>query len=124
MPRTAITPTRLTGNAATTPVATTIDASLVSAGVNVLLPVGSTDKLLIRVANTNGSDRVITLAAGANPPAWETAALAVTVPATTGVRLIGPLDSARFLQADGTLNIDLAASFAGTLEIYMQPQGY
>jgi hypothetical protein len=124
MARTSITPTALAGNSETAVVATTIDAALVTAGISVAA--GGLGALVIRVANTNGSDRVITVKAGDDPPGHQASAgdLAVTVAATTGVKFIGPLETARFLQDDGTIHIDLAASFAGTIEIYSFPKGY
>lgn len=124
MPRTSITPTALTPTAGLTPVATTVDATLVTNGVSVAA--AGLGALVIRAANTNGSDRVMTIKAGDDPPAHQTPVgdLAVTVPATTGVKLVGPLETARFLQDDGTINIDFAASFAGTLEIYSVPKGF
>lgn len=82
------------------------------------------EELLIRFANTNGSDRVATVAAGDDPPAASAGQgnLDVTVPATTGVKWVGGLTGARFLQNDGTINIDLAASFAGTVTVYHLPR--
>jgi hypothetical protein len=124
MARTSITPTALSPTAETAPVSTTIDATLVTNGISVAA--GGLGALVIRVANTNGSDRVITVKAGDDPPAHQAPIgdLAVTVAATSGVELIGPLETARFLQDDGTIHIDLAASFAGSIEIYSFPKGY
>jgi hypothetical protein len=80
---------------------------------------------LLRVANTNGSNRVVTIKAGTNPPALAAGQgdLAVTVAATTGVQWIGPFESGRFIQSDGTINIDFAASFAGTITAFKVPRG-
>lgn len=120
MARTAVTVTELTANAATSePAGTAADPTNdhVISGV-------PCEELLIRLANTNGSDRVATIKAGDNPPALEAGLgdLSVTVPATTGVKWIGPLTSARFVQDDGTVLIDLAASFAGTVTAYRIPR--
>ena len=75
---------------------------------------------ILRVTNTNGSDRVITIVAGDTPPAMAAGLgdLAVTVAATTGVQWIGPFESGRFLQSDGTMHIDGAASIAGTITAF------
>lgn len=85
--------------------------------------------LVLRVANTNGSNRVVTIKAGAaldtgNPPAFRQSLgdLAVTVAATTGVEWIGPFDTSRFIQKDGSINIDFAASFAGTITAFLLPK--
>ena len=83
-------------------------------------------KLFIRATNTNGSNRVLTVKAGVYPPALSQGLgdLAVTVPATTGDVLIGPLEGARFAQANGDLYIDLAASYAGAITAYALPDQY
>lgn len=87
-----------------------------------VLNLGNTplEDIVLIFANTNGSDRVATIVAGDNPPALSAGQgnLNITVPATTGVMSVMNLESARFLQADGTLEIDLAASFAGTVTAY------
>lgn len=121
MARTAVTVTTLTANAATTePAGTTADPT----NDHVINGVDASEQILIRFANTNGSDRVATVVAGDSPPALSAGQgnLDVTVPATTGVKWVGPLESARFLQSDGTINIDLAASFAGTVTAYKIPR--
>jgi len=120
MARTAVTVTTLTANTATTePAGTTADPTNdhVISGV-------PCEQLLIRLANTNGTDRVATILAGDNPPADAAGQgnLEVTVPATTGVKWVGPLSSARFAQDNGDINIDLAASFAGTVTAYRIPR--
>lgn len=120
MARTAVTVTTLTANAATTePAGTTADPT----NDHSIDPGGPTDLLLIRLANTNGTDRVATIVAGTSPPALNSGQgdLAVTVPATSGVRWIGPLESARFIQPTGLIHVDLAASFAGTVTAYKVP---
>lgn len=121
MPRTAVPVTNLTANAGTADVAGTAadptNDHVVDCG-------GASEQIILRCANTNGSPRTVTIKAGANPPAFGAAAgdLVVSVPATTGVRWIGPLESGRFIQADGTLNIDLEASFAGTITAFKVPK--
>lgn len=119
MARTAVTVNTLTANTAVEATDTTADTTNdhVVSGV-------PCEELILRFANTNGSDRVATILAGDNPPADAAGQgdLAVTVPATTGVRWVGPLSSARFVQSDGTVLIDLAASFAGTVTAYRVPR--
>jgi hypothetical protein len=83
-------------------------------------------KLLIRVTNTNGTDRLATVKAGAYPPAESSGLgdLVVTVPATTGDVLIGPLESARFSQANGDILVNLGASIAGVIAAIALPDTY
>lgn len=123
MPRTSITPTLFGANAGTTPVATTIDGTLVTAGVSIAARHNG-GKLLIRITNTHGADHIATIPAGDDPPAFQSAAIAVSVPATTGVRYIGPLDSAKVAQDDGTVYVDFVTNHAGVIEVYELPQGY
>lgn len=121
MARTAVTVTTLTANAGTTePSGTTADPT----NDHSVDPGGPTDLLLIRLANTNGTDRVATIVAGDSPPALKAGQgnLDITVPATSGVKWVGPLESARFIQSDGLVHIDLAASFAGTVTAYKVPK--
>lgn len=62
---------------------------------------------VLRVVNT-GVQQDITIKAGAHPPALAAGQgdLVVTVPATTGARFIGPFESGRFVQADGSMLIE------------------
>lgn len=120
MARTAVTVTTLTANTAQAePAGTTADPTNDHIVEGVPL-----EELVLRIANTNGSDRVATILAGDNPPALSAGQgnLEITVPATSGVRWVGPLSSARFAQADGSLHIDLATSFAGTVTAYRIPR--
>ena len=121
MARDAVSVTDLaSGAATTTPAGVAINPTN---GANIA-SVKDTSRVVVRVTNTNGTDRVATIKAGDNPPALLASAgdLAVTVPATTGVVWIGPLSSARFAQADGSLEIDLASSFAGTVTAFRIPR--
>lgn len=79
---------------------------------------------MLRVANTNGSARVVTVKAGDSPPALAAGLgdLSQSVPATTGVEWLGPFESGRFLQSDGSMEIDFAASFAGTITAFQLPR--
>jgi hypothetical protein len=82
------------------------------------------EELVLRFTNTNGTDRVATIVAGDNPPALSAGQgnLDITVPATSGDMTVAGLESARFLQSDGTLNIDLAASYAGAVRAFRVPR--
>lgn len=114
MARTAVTLESLTKTGATGPTGTAADPTN---GHNVALAGVPLEEVVFRFLNTNGTNRVATIKAGANPPALSSGLgdTAMTVTATTGDFWIGGLESARYLQADGSVNIDLAASFAGTV---------
>lgn len=121
MARTAVTVTALTPNAGTTePAGTTADPT----NGHVVDPTGDSEALLLRCANTAGTPKNAIVKAGANPPALDAGLgdLTVQVPATSGVRWIGPLTSGRFIQADGKVNVDLESGFAGTVTAYRVPR--
>jgi hypothetical protein len=121
MARTAVPYSNLVANSnLTDPAGTTIDQAN-----GMYIAAARPELTLLRVANTNGSNRVVTIKAGPNPPALAAGQgdLAVTVAATTGVQWIGPFESGRFIQSDGTINIDFAASFAGTITAFKVPRG-
>ena len=82
------------------------------------------EEFVFRFTNTNGSDRVATIVAGDNPPALSAGQgnLDITVPATSGDITGAGLESARVLQSDGTVLIDLAASFAGAVRAFRVPR--
>ena len=82
------------------------------------------DEVVFRFTNTNASDRVATIVAGVSPPALSAGQgnLAITVPATSGDVTVAGLESARFMQADGTIFIDLAVSYAGAVRAFRVPR--
>lgn len=120
MPRDAVTITELTANSASAnPAGTTV----VVANGAVINGVKDSSRVLVRLRNTDASPRVATFLAGDNPPALRAGVgnLEVTVPASTGDVLV-VLESARFLQSDGTIQVDFAASFAGTISAVRLPK--
>lgn len=82
------------------------------------------EELVLRFTNTNGSDRVATIVASTSPPALSGGQgnLDITVPATSGDMTVAGLESARFMQPDGKLYIDLAVSFAGAVRAFRVPR--
>lgn len=77
-----------------------------------------TDRLFIEAANTAAQPLDLTVKAGVNPPALAARDLVVTIPATTGFKLIGPFESGRFLKADGSIDVQFqAASGSPTLAV-------
>lgn len=80
-------------------------------------------EIILRIKQTDASARVATILAGDNPPADAAGQGNLTKSmAQNEVWWVGPLTSARFLQNDGTVHIDLAASFAGTIEAFVIPR--
>lgn len=125
MARVTVPVTQLAADAATAdPTATTADATNGHVVGNVSGGTVPLEQLVLRVANTAGSTRTVTIKAGTNPPAAEAILgdVAITVPATTGVKWVGPLSSGRHAQDDGTVRIDLEAGFTGTLTAFHLPR--
>lgn len=124
MPRTAVAPRALTKNSGLNGAtgATTIDSTLVTNGVTIAN--AKPERLLIRVANTEASTNTVTVKAGDSPPALRAGQgdLVVTVAATSGVQFIGPLESDKYLQADGSLEIDLETGMTGSLDAVYWPR--
>ena len=121
MPRDAVAITDLASGAGTTQPAGTAIAP--ANGANIA-GVKDTSRLVVRVTNTNGTQRTVTFKAGANPPAVRAGVgdLAVVVPATTGDKLV-VLESARFVKADGSIDVDFEASMAGIISVVRVPKG-
>jgi hypothetical protein len=67
--------------------------------------------LWLRASNATGSAANIVVLAGSQPSAQSSGlgSLTVSVAATTGVQWVGPLDSSRFQQPDGSLLIETSA---------------
>lgn len=116
MGRTAVTVTDLTAaNSSADPEGTTANPT------NGHTVSGVTPEVLVfRVANTSGTAANAILRAGAQPlaPSSGLGDLTVSVPATTGVVWIGPTESARFLQPDGTVSLDLGTGFTGKVTAF------
>ena len=116
MARTAIPITDLPANAGTAPVAgTAVDPTnghVVAAG-------SVTRRLLLHLKNTAVAAKTFTIKAGVNPPAFraELGDLVVSVPANTGERFV-IIESARFVQANGDIWIDVEAAATGNEAAY------
>jgi hypothetical protein len=78
---------------------------------------------LLRVT-AGATGGVVTVKAGTNPPSLAAGQgdLAVTV-ANSGTQFIGPFESGRFIQPDGTMLVDIATGFvAGTITAFRFPR--
>lgn len=76
---------------------------------------------LLRLSNASGGSGTATVLAGANPPAWAAGqgSLTVTV-ANAGTQWIGPFESGRFIQGDGSLIVE--TSVAMTMTAFKVPR--
>jgi threonine dehydratase len=125
MPRTAVTPRALVANGGLNGAtgATTIDSTLVTNGV--VINAAEPERTVLRVTNTEGSTNVVTVRAGDYPPALAAGQgdLTVTVAATTGVQYLGPFESGRVLQGNGTMEIDFETGMTGAIDALLLPKG-
>jgi len=123
VPRTAVVPRQLAKNSNLigTTGATTIDATLVTNGVTIAN--ARPEQLIIRATNTEASTNTVTVLAGANPPAIRGGQgnLVVTIAATSGVQFIGPFESDKYLQADGSISLDFETGMTGSLDALYWP---
>lgn len=125
MARTAVAYTPFVPNGHLTDVAgTTIDATLVTNGV--VINGADPERTLIRVANTAGTDKVVTVKTGTGAQSWMAGQgdSATTVTATTGKEFLGPFTSARFQQQGSKLYVDFAAGTTGTITVFKLPKAF
>lgn len=128
MARTALTITTLTPNTPTVGLgtATNIDATN-SHSITLARPTTPAEIILV-VKNTTASTKTVTVKAGVNPPSvrsggGDMTALSLTDGSTTvQYGVIGPLEASRYMQADGTINVDVAASMTGTITVLYIPR--
>jgi hypothetical protein len=121
MARTAVPITALLANSEiANPAGTAVDPT----NDHVIAAGGKTDRLWIRCTNTSAGAKTLTVVKGVNPPAVRGGIgdLVVSIPATTGDRLVGPLESARFAQANGDIYVDLEAAITGIIAAFRLPK--
>lgn len=127
MARTNLPLTDLAGNAGVTESTTAIDQAN---GMNVQVisesvpAKGEAEDVILIVANTYTAAENVIVRAGAGPvPAFRASLgdLTVAVPASS-TAIVGPFESARFAQADGSLNVDFSAGITGTIVALRVPR--
>lgn len=92
---------------------------------HIITPTGPLEEMIILITNTEASTNVVTVKAGDNPPAMSAGQgdLVLTAnAATTGHIIVPPLESARFLQNDGTLHLTVEAGMTGFIQAIQLPQ--
>lgn len=119
MANTTVHVTTLTRNASTADPAGT---AVVAGNTHVITPTKDTTKLAIRLTNTFAGTKIFTIVAGDNPPAdaagegnLDVSLLTGSVTATVAWVTI---ESARFRQSDGTIQVTVAASTTGFIEAF------
>jgi hypothetical protein len=97
---------------------TGVGTAIVHANTHVITPSGPLENGFLVVQNTFNGAKAVTIKAGDNPPAFSAGQgdLSVSVAdgdASYAAEIIGGLESARFLQDNGTLRVDVAANMTG-----------
>lgn len=112
------------------PAGTAVD---VANGMNVALAssaipsAASADRLVIRFNQTfAGAKNIIIRAAGGvgagNPPGFRQGKGDLTVPANNAVVWVGPFELARYVQTDGSINVDFSSGTTGTVTAFLLPK--
>jgi hypothetical protein len=123
MARTAVSYSPLVANGhLTSPAGTTIDATLVTNGV--VINSVDPERTVLRVNNTAGTPKNVTVKAGAGRQAWLAGAgdYVQAVAATSGSELLGPFTSARFQQRGSSMYVDFESGFTGTITVLKLPK--
>jgi hypothetical protein len=119
MPRTSVALTALTLNDGVVSGATAVDPTN-----GHTIPVGGeTSNIVLEVNNTAGASKNVTIKAGNNPPALRSGIGDKVIAVTNGTRKLITVESARFVQADGAIYVDLEAAITGTIAAYQIPAG-
>lgn len=107
-----------------TSISAAVGTAIVAADTHVITPTGPLEEMVIIIRNTEASTNVVTVLAGDDPPA-QSAGLGnkalTTIVATTGMIILPPLESARFLQNNGTVRITVEAGMTGFIIALQKP---
>ena len=99
--------------------------AIVAANGHVITPTKRSGKVLVRIVNTFAGAKVFTVEAGDNPPASAAGQGDLTMSladgSTTPVAGYLCLESARFLQSNGTIRITVAAATTGFITAFQLP---
>lgn len=114
MARTAIPYTAAVPNGSVVATPTTIDATN-----DHVIAKAEPEKTVLRVVATTGGN--LTIKAGVNPPALAAGLGDLSITVGVETRDIGPFESGRFLQADGSMLID-ATTIVGTVVALKVPR--
>lgn len=119
MARTAVTYSSLVANSSLAdPAGTTADPTN-----GHTIAASEPERTLLRVKNTDTSAHNVTIRAGAYPPALASVQgdLVISCGASSTLWL-GPFESGRFIQKDGSLSVDFASGLAGTITAFLTPR--
>jgi len=99
--------------------------AIVAANNHVVTPDRATKRLAIRLTNTTGSSKVFTVVAGDSPPANAAGQGDIEITLTDGSSTPQitwvVVESARFIQSDGTVVVTVAAATTGNIAVLGLP---
>lgn len=99
--------------------------AIVAANTHTITPTRATGKVLVRITNTTASTKIATITAGDNPPADAAGQgvldISLTDGSTTPQIAFVVLESARFIQNDGTIVVTVASGMTGFIEAIQLP---
>lgn len=101
------------------PTAVAIDAT----NQHVIPAVGQSQRIVLRIKNTFAGSKAVTIKAGDSVPGFRSGLgdLTITLATQNLTKWVGPLESARFIQDDGTISVDVAASMTGEITAFQWP---
>lgn len=103
----------------------TVGTAIVASQTAVITPTGLLEDMVILYSNTYAGSIVPVVKAGDNPPALSAGIgdlTLTTLANSTGFGILPPLESARFLQSNGTLRIEFPANAAGYIVAFQKPK--
>lgn len=119
MARTALTLTELTPNGQIAdPAGNAVDP----ANGHILNNPFNFEELYLEINSTFAGAKTFTLKAGVSPPALSAGQGDLIITLNAAIGRCGPFTSARFVQADGSLWIDVAAVATGTIKAFHVPR--
>lgn len=136
LPLTSLDPKNPTLNSAGTAVDATNGMNITLAS-SAIPSSASGDRLILYVTNTFAGTKTVTVRAGAGVAAPSGFGTGYPIPsqeqglgdlvtgnltASTGMAIIGPFETARFVQPDGSVNVDFAASMTGVIWAILLPK--
>lgn len=102
----------------------TVGTAIVASQTAVITPTGPLEDMVILYSNSYAGSIVVTVKAGDDPPAMSAGIgdlTLTTLANSTGFGIMPPLESARFLQNNGTLRISFPANAAGYIVALQKP---
>lgn len=79
--------------------------------------------VVVLVDHTGSTDGVLTVKAGTNPPAFRAGVGDLAITCVAGETRYFMIESARFMQSDGTIHLDAATFDAGKIFAFRVPRG-